>query len=212
MGVDWVGGTTRTYTVPEEVPCSSPALFIISYNCCLIPILLGLISLCKSLSSCALEMELPCRSVVLSYAKELPYPSALHSLRLAPWASYQCPLWVIIMLENLRFPQGWNSCKYRWLPPQQSPGEAPRFLALLPLPGAFLALLWPSSAGWRRELQAGQPGVCVGREEGVLCNPALLSPSPRNAACPSSWAPGLILSRLPGTSQGGDPGGRGLGL
>ena len=91
MGVDWVGGTTRTYTVPEEVPCSSPALFIISYNCCLTTILLGLIPLYKSLRSCALEMELPCRSVVLSYTKELPCPSALHSCRFTPWASYPVP-------------------------------------------------------------------------------------------------------------------------
>lgn len=75
----------RRFLVPP------PVLFIFSSNSCLITTLLGLISLCKFLSSRALEMELPCRSVVLNYAKESPCPSALHSLRLTPWASYPGP-------------------------------------------------------------------------------------------------------------------------
>lgn len=200
-------------TVPEEVPCSSPGtLYLLlqqlsDYHFPGSDFSLQVLKFSSpgdgaALQECGAKL---CQGVALSLRPAFP-PS--HPMGLLPRA--HCGS--LSMLENLRFPQGWNSSKYRWLPPPQSPGEAPRFLALLPLPGALLVLFWPSSAGWRRGLQAGQPGVCVGREEGVLCSPALLSPSPRNAACPSSWAPGLMLSRLPGTSQGGYPGGRGLGL
>lgn len=52
-------------------------------------------------------------------------------------------------------------------------------LVLLPLPGALLALLWPSSAGWR-ELQAGQPGLC---RKGGGCSVQSSSPLPFPQEC-----------------------------
>ena len=49
MGMDWVGGTIRIYQLRRRLPVP-PQYSLISYNCCLISILLDLISLWKSLN------------------------------------------------------------------------------------------------------------------------------------------------------------------